>query len=193
MYIHNQIGCFPGGSVSKESACNAGDSSWIPGMGRSPRKRIDYLLQYSWASLVAQTVKNPPAIWETWVWSLGWEDPLEKGMATHSGILAWRIPMDREAWQATVHGVTKSWTWYPNRASLVVQIMKKICLQCRRSQFHPIPGLGSSPGEGNGTHPSILVWRIPWTEKTGSLQSMGLQKSDWTEQLTHTQTTITTI
>ena len=45
-------------------------------------------LQYSWASLVAQVVKNPPAMWETWVWSLGWEDPLEKEKTTHSGILA---------------------------------------------------------------------------------------------------------
>ena len=60
--------------------------------------------------LVAQTVKNPPAIRETWVQSLSWEDPLEKGMATHSSILAWRIPMDRGAWQATVHRVAKSWT-----------------------------------------------------------------------------------
>ena len=59
------------------------------------------------AFLVAQTVKNPPAIWETWVRSLDWEDPLEEGMATHSSILAWRIPMDRGA---TVHGVTKSQT-----------------------------------------------------------------------------------
>ena len=55
-------------------------------------KGIGYLLQYSWASLVAQLVKNPPAMWETWVRSLGWEDPLEKGKATHSSILAWRIP-----------------------------------------------------------------------------------------------------
>ena len=62
------------------------------------------------ASLVAQTVKNPPALKETWVQSLGWEDSLEKGMETHSSILAWRIPMDRGIWQATVHGVTKSWT-----------------------------------------------------------------------------------
>ena len=59
------------------------------------------------ASLVAQLVKNPPAMRETWVQSLGWEDPLEEGMATHSSILTWRIPMDREAWQATVHGVTR--------------------------------------------------------------------------------------
>ena len=52
------------------------------------------------ASLVAQMVKNPPAMWKTWVWSLGWEDPLEEGMATHSHILACRIPMDRGAWRA---------------------------------------------------------------------------------------------
>ena len=57
---------------------------------------------------MAQMVKNPPAMWETWAQSLGWEDPLEEGMATHSSILAWRIPMDSRAWQVTVHGVTKS-------------------------------------------------------------------------------------
>ena len=59
---------------------------------------------------MAQLVKNLPAMQETWVPSLGWEDRLEEGMATHSSILAWRIPMDREAWWATVHGVAKSWT-----------------------------------------------------------------------------------
>ena len=64
----------------------------IPGSGRSPGEQIDYPLQYSWASLVAQLVKNAHALWETWVWSLGWEDPLEKEKATHSSILAWRIP-----------------------------------------------------------------------------------------------------
>ena len=62
------------------------------------------------ASLVAQTFKNLPVMWKTWVQSLGWEDPLEEGMATHSRILAWRILMDRGAWQRTVHGVTKSRT-----------------------------------------------------------------------------------
>jgi len=61
-----------------------------------------------WASLVAQTVKNPPAVWETWVRSLGWEDPLEQGMATHSSILAWRMPMNRGFQQSTVHGVAES-------------------------------------------------------------------------------------
>jgi len=67
-----------------------------------------------WASLVAQLVKNPSAMWEIWVQSLGWEDPLEEGMATHSSILAWRIPEDTGAWQATVHGIAKSWTQLSN-------------------------------------------------------------------------------
>ena len=83
---------FPDSSVDKESACNAGDPGSIPGSGRSPGDRIDYPLQYSWASLVAQLVKTLPAVPETWVQSLGWEDSLEKGKATHSSILAWRIP-----------------------------------------------------------------------------------------------------
>ena len=55
-------------------------------------------------------LKNLPAMRETWVQSLSWEDPLEEDMATHSSILAWRIPTDREAWQATVHGIAKNWT-----------------------------------------------------------------------------------
>ena len=83
---------FPDSSVGKESACNAGDPSSIPGLGRSPGEGIGYPLQYSGASLVAWLVKNPPAMWETWVRSLGWEDPLEKGKATHCSILALRIP-----------------------------------------------------------------------------------------------------
>jgi len=62
------------------------------------------------ASLVAQMVKNPPAMWETWVQSLDWEEPLEEGMVTHSSILAWRIPMERGAWQVIVHAVSKSQT-----------------------------------------------------------------------------------
>ena len=78
------LGGFPDSSVGKESTCNTGDFSSIPGLGRSPGGRIGYPLQYSWASLVAQLVKNPPAMWETWIQSLGWEDPLEKEMATHS-------------------------------------------------------------------------------------------------------------
>ena len=81
---------FPGSSAGKESACSAGDPGLIPGLGRSAGEGIGYPLQYSWTSLVAQLVKNPPAMQEReiWVRSLGWEDPLEKGTGTHSSILA---------------------------------------------------------------------------------------------------------
>ena len=87
---------FPGSSAGKESSCNVGDPGSIPGLGRSPGEGIGYPLQYSWASLMAQTVKNLPAMQDTWVQSLAWEDPLEKGKATHSSILAWRIPWTKE-------------------------------------------------------------------------------------------------
>ena len=100
---------FPGGSNGKESACNAGDPGSIPGSGRSTGEGIGYPLQYSWPSLVAQLVKNLSAMWETWVQSLGWEDPLEEGMATHSSILAWRIHGQRSlVGQTIVHGVAKT-------------------------------------------------------------------------------------
>ena len=97
-------------SVGKESACNAGDPSSIPGLGRSAGGGIGYPLQYSWASLVAQLVKNLPAIWETWVRSLGWEDLLEnlrqwveKGYPLqYSGL--------ENSLDCIVHGVTKSLT-----------------------------------------------------------------------------------
>ena len=87
---YNFLG-FPDTSVGKESACNAGDPALIPGLGRSAGEGMGYPLQYSRASLVAQLVKNPPTMRETWVWSLDWEDPLEKGAATHFSIPAWRI------------------------------------------------------------------------------------------------------
>ena len=89
-------GGISGSLAGKESACNAGDPSSIPGPERSPGEGIGYWLQYSWISLVAQMVKNLPAMWETWVRSLGWEDSLEEDMAAHSSTLAWRIPWTEE-------------------------------------------------------------------------------------------------
>ena len=71
------------------SAGNAGDPGSLPGLGRPSAEGKGYPLQYSWASLVAQLAKNPPTIWETWVRSMGWEDPLEKGKVTHSSAVAW--------------------------------------------------------------------------------------------------------
>ena len=88
---------FPGGSDSKESTCSAGDLSSIPGSGNSPGEGIGYPLQYSWASLVAQLVKNLLAKQETQVQPLVQEDPLEKEMETHSSILAWEISWTEES------------------------------------------------------------------------------------------------
>ena len=88
----------PGSLAGKESACNAGDPGLIPGMGRSPGEGTGYPLQYSWASLVAQMVKNLPAMQESWVWSLGWENPLEERMATHFQYSCLENPVDRRAW-----------------------------------------------------------------------------------------------
>ena len=79
---------YPYSSIGKESTCNTGDPGSIPGLGRSTGEGIGYPLQYSWAFFVAQLIKNPPAMRETLVPSLGWEDPLEKRKATHSNILA---------------------------------------------------------------------------------------------------------
>ena len=110
---------FSGSSAGKESSYNAGDPDLIPGLGRFPGEGIGCPLQYSWASLVAQMVKNLPAMQETWVWSLAWKDPLEEGMATHSNFLAWTIPMDRgqrkshgqRTLRAIVHGVATGHDW----------------------------------------------------------------------------------
>ena len=96
---------FPDNSVGKESTSNAGDPDSIPGSVRSPGEGIGYPLQYTWSSLVAQLVKNLPTMLETWVRSLGWEDPLEKGKATRLQYSGLENSMD-----CIVHGVAKSWT-----------------------------------------------------------------------------------
>ena len=118
---------FPGSSAGKESACNTGDPSLIPRLGRSFGEGMDYPLQYPWASLVASMVKNPPAMWETWVWSLGWEGHLEEGMATHSSILAWRISKDRGAWGVQSMGLQRvghNWvTKHSTASSLMTSLL----------------------------------------------------------------------
>ena len=100
VFIFGCVRGFSDSSVVKESAYNAGDPGSIPRLGRSTGERKGYPLQYFRASLVAQLVKNQPAMWGTWVLSLGWEGPLENGKAIHCSILAWRIP-------GIVHGVAK--------------------------------------------------------------------------------------
>ena len=95
-------------SVGKESTFNAGDPGSPPGLGGSLGEGIGYPLQYSWAFLVAQLVKNPPAMQETWVQSLGWEDPLEKGKATHFSILAWSYKESDMTKQRSLHFIYSS-------------------------------------------------------------------------------------
>ena len=97
---------FPHSSVGKESACSAGDPDSVPGLGRSNGERIGYPLLYSCASLVAQLVKNLPAMQETCVWSLGWEDLLQKGILQCSGL--------ENSVACIVHGIPKSRTWLSN-------------------------------------------------------------------------------
>ena len=89
---------FPHSSVGKESVCNAGDPDSIPWLGRSSGEGIGYPLQYSWASLVAQLVKKPPAMWETWVRPLGWEDPWRRE----------RLPSP-VFWSGEFHGLYSPW------------------------------------------------------------------------------------
>ena len=121
----------------------------IPGSGNSHGEGRGYPLQCSWASLVAQLVKNLPAMWETWVRSLSWEDFLEKGKATHSSVLAWRIP-----W--TVHGVAKSqtqterlslshslyfpsqnvWLWVINHTIIIIWFIKIFFIHSFMYSFH---------------------------------------------------------
>ena len=91
---------FPGSSAGKEFTCSAGDPSLIPGLGRFTGEGIGYSLQYFRASLVAKLVKNLPAMWETWVRSLGGKDPLEKGILQYSGL--------ENSMDGTIHGVANS-------------------------------------------------------------------------------------
>ena len=111
---------------------------------------------------MAQTVKDLPAVQETLVQSLGWENPLEKGVATHSSILAWRIPCTEEP---------ESYDW----TSLVAQMVKN--LPAMGETWVRSLGWEDLLEKGKATHSSILVWRILWTEEPGRLQFHGVAKS----------------
>ena len=160
---------FSGSSNGEESVCNAGDPNLIPGLGRSPGKGIGYPLQCSWASLVAQMVKNSPAMQETWVWSLGWEDSLEEGMATHSSILAWRIPWTEESGRLQPMGLQRVGHDWANKHSTAHDTIKE---------------------KGMAIHSSILAWRIPWPEEPGGLQPRGSQRvgHNWETNTAHIHT-----
>ena len=145
-------------------------TSW-QGWG-SPFPTQSLLLGWEW-DLVAQMVKNPPAnardIRDT-VWSLGWEDPLEKRMATHSSILAWRIPMDRGAWWATVHGIAESRTWQKRLSGRAHMGVRPQCAWAKKSyqpevsvlQDCPFPGpLSRESRAGFGLSLTASTWHFP--------------------------------
>ena len=154
---------FPGSSVGKESACNAGDPSSFPGLGRSAGEGIGYPLQYSLASLVAQLVKNPPAIWETWVQTLGWEDSLEKGMATHS---SGHLMRRADSFEKTL-------------------MLGKIKGRWRRGwqRMRRLDGISDSVDMSLSK-----LWGLSWTGWPGLLWSMGSQsiRHDWVTELNWT-------
>ena len=109
------------------------------------------------------TVKNPPAMWETWVWSLGWEHPLEKGLATHSSILAWRIPWTEEPGRLQSIGLQRVGHDRETFTSLVAQQLKN---PCNAGDPSLTPGWGRFPGEGIG-YPLQYSWTslVAQTEK----------------------------
>ena len=155
-----------------------------PGSHAQPNKMV----LKEGASLVAQLVKNLPAMQETWVSSLGWEDSLEKGMATHSSILAWRIPMNRGAWWATLHGVAKSrtqleqlsiYTWdFPGGAS-----GKEPACQSRRCKRHGFdPWVKKIPWKrAEQPTPVFLLGKSHGQRSLAGCSPVGLQRveHDW--------------
>ena len=163
IYVGIHITGFPCGSAGKESICNVGDLGSIPGLERSPGEGKGYLLQYSglensmncivygiaksqvwlsnfWAFLVAQLVKKPPAMQDTWVWSLGWEDPLEKGKGIHPVF-----------WPGEFHGLYSPWV---HKESDTTEQPSLLHVTLEKEM---------------ATHFDTLAWEIPWTEEPGGV------------------------
>ena len=154
---------FPGSSAGKESTFNG----LILGLGRSPGEGISYLLQYSWASLVAQTVKNLPALRETWVWSLGWEDPLEEGMATRSSILAGESPWTEEPGRLQSVGSQRvRYDWVTKHITRSLENIKGKSNTTVETQHENLKGLRRNAGEERKIGlKGRIEERKEWTEK----------------------------
>ena len=149
--MHSVSVGFSDSSVGKESACNAGDPSLIPGSGRSTGEGTGYSFQYSRASQVAQLVKSLPVIWETCVRSLGWEDPLEESMATHSNILAWRIPWShKESDTAEWLSVSFNRRWRYSHTCFCSQSIITGCVTCSLWKPHRILRIRGKSKQANG-------------------------------------------
>ena len=170
---------FPHSSTGKESACNVGDPSLIPGLGRSPGEGIGYPLQCSWAFLVAQTVKNPPAMGETWVRSLGWKDPLKEGTATHCSILAWGTPTERGAWRAAVPEVTE--LDMTEQLSTARRCSKSECGKYSTQWTSP---LGTQPRKQLTVHNwGLLPAEYFWSHESGWNCPKNILPEKWAEDL----------
>ena len=153
-------------SAGKETTCNAGDPRSIPGSRSSPGEEIGFPLQYSCVSLVAQMVKNPPTMQETWVWSLAWEDPLEEGMTTHSSILAWKSPWTEEPGRLQSMG-SQSQKWLSTARHTYTHIHIHICIYIC---MHIFPKRRKALCSFYGKHPvfshtDFLEYKyiFPWT------------------------------
>ena len=164
------IWAFPGSSVGKESVSNAGDHISIPDSGRFPGDKISYPRQCSWASLVAQMVKNPPAIWETWVWSLGWEDSPGEGKDYSMQYSGLENSMD-----CMVHGVAKSQTWLSDFHLGIVNFIwyiRKLEI-CGFNQTHYFPMANVF------SHISIpinffILWGCQWSRPNSPILSLDM-------------------
>ena len=173
---------FPRGSLVKNFSANAGaawDTGSIPDLGRSPGEEMSTHSSI-WDFLVAQMVKSLPAMRETWVWSLGWEDPLEKEMATCSSTLAWKIPWTEEPGGLQSTGsqrIGRDWSYFT--FMLIIGLPRRHYGKEAPASAgdvrdaRSIPRWGRSPGGGMATHSSILAWRIPRTEEPGELKFIG--------------------
>ena len=141
---------FPGGSDGKESTCNAGDPGLIPGLGRFTGEEIGYRLQYSWASLVAQWVKNPPTMWETWVQFLGWEDPWRREKLP--------IPV---FWPREFHGLYSPWGGKDSDITerLSLSLPDLGCTKVSGGCLSAVPALPSVPLQPmDHFQPTPLIW-----------------------------------
>ena len=141
---------------------------------------------------MAHMVKKLPAVWETWVWSLGWEDPLEEGLAAHSNILAWRISWMEEPGRLQSMASQRVGHDWPQKQQhtymwgfLAAQMVKS--LPAMQETWVWSLGQVDPLEKGMATFSSILTWRIPWTEEPGGLQSMGSQRV-WHNWMTNTHT-----
>ena len=142
-------------------------NSWI---GKIPGERTGYSVQDSWASLEAQMVKNLPVMQETWVPFLGWEYPLEEGMVTHTSILAWRIPMNREAWGVPSTGLQRvRYDWATKHSTQCTSIALGYILCC--------PLMNMKPGFGKETNYKASLLSLTWEFETLSSQKKKLNSA----------------